>query len=143
MAEPALVIKAKELGLWPEGIRFEILTERNPYYLRGDFNGDGVLDVAIQARDTSNREKGLVIVHGTLDTLHTLFESTVGRGPIYDGRHITVIRKGSEIRPWPGQADRLPPFVLIGDAIRSDWGGPYSGAFYWKAGKYHWVTLSD
>ncbi len=143
LTEPALVRKAIESGLWPEGIHYEILTDWNPYYLRGDFNGDGEMDVAVQVRDTSNREKGLVIVHSSLDTLHAIFRSTVGRGPIANASFIRVIRKGTEIRPFSEDRDKRVPFTLVGDALEASWRGPYSGAFYWKDGAYRWITLSD
>lgn len=141
--EPALVSGARSTGLWPEGIRFEIVTDLNPFYVRGDFDGDGRMDVAVKVRDTSNREKGLVIVPGTLDRLFPLFRRTVDRG-ITNAGFIRVIGKGTVLRPFSEEEEKPPPIPLVGDALEAGWmGAPYGGAFYWRAGRFHWVTLSD
>ncbi len=143
--EPALLKKAKELGLWPEGIRYEILWESNPAYMRGDFNGDGEFDVAILVRDTSNREQGIVIIHSSFDGLHTIFPSTESGqgGGITNPTRILIIPKGRVLRPF---SDHEPKdqIELTADAIWAGWpGAPYSGAWYLRDGRYHWVTLSD
>ncbi len=141
--EPELVRRAREHDLWPEGIRYEILWERNPAYIRGDFNGDGELDVAVLVRDTSNRNRGIVIVPSTLDRLHVLLGRMEGGG-ITDARKIFVIPKGEVLRPFPGDAGPREPIQLQVDAI---WAGvpgaPYTGAWYWAGGEFRWVTLSD
>ncbi|MFC1540028.1 hypothetical protein ACFL41_00900 [Gemmatimonadota bacterium] len=145
--EPALLKRAKEEGLWPEGIKYEIIRERdtNPSWLRGDFNGDGEFDVAILVRDLSNREKGLVIIHSTLDTLHAIFNSTAtdGQNGITEPTRILLIPKGKVLSPFSDEGEK-PTIVLTGDAIWAGWpGAPYSGAWYFKDGRYLWITLSD
>ena len=40
-----------------------INTSKNPFYLRGDFNGDKVMDLAVLVFNQKN-EKGLIIAHG-------------------------------------------------------------------------------
>jgi hypothetical protein len=145
--EPALVREARKEGLWPKGIRYEIIRERdhNPSWLRGDFNGDGEFDIAVLVRDTSNREQGIVIVHSTLDTLYALFDSTAGEGQggIMNPSRILRIPKGEVLRPW-AEGGEKPEITLTGDAIRAGWpGAPWSGAWYYRDGKYLWVTLSD
>jgi len=145
--EPALVQEARKEGLWPEGLRYEIIREsdRNPSYLRGDFNGDGEFDVAVLVRDTSNREKGIVIIHSTLDTLYAIFDSTAtdGQSGIKSPSRILLIPGGETLRPFSDEGAK-PTIVLAGDAIWAGWpGAPYSGAWYFRNGRYLWVTLSD
>ena len=143
--EPELVLKAREQGFWPEGIRYEILWEKNPAYLRGDFNGDGEFDVAVLVRDTSNREKGIVVIHSTLDTLYTIFDSTPpsGESGIKNPSRILLIPKGKVLRPFP-EPEPKDPIELKTDAIWAGWpGAPYSGAWYFTEGRYVWITLSD
>lgn len=143
--EPDLVQKAQEQGLWPEGIRYEILWETNPAYMRGDFNGDGEFDVAVLVRDTSNREKGIVIIHNTLDGLHTIFPSTESGtgGGITNPTRILIIPKGEVLTPF-SESGAKAPIILNTDAIWAGWpGAPYTGAWYFKDGRYVWVTLSD
>jgi len=145
--DPQLIEEARKEGLWPEGIRYEIIREsiRNPYYLRGDFNGDGEFDIAVLVRDTSNREKGIVIIHSTLDSLHALFPSTIppGTGGETSPGRILLIPKGESLKPWP-LPEPKPLIELKADAIWAGWpGAPYYGAWYFTEGRYVWVTLSD
>ena len=121
--DPQLVLEARRDGLWPEGIRYEIIRQRdrNPAWLRGDFNGDGEFDLAVLVRDTSNREQGIVIIHstqdslhGTLDSLHTIFPSTAGpgQGGMKAPGRIFLIPKGEKVQPFqkpdPEDAIRKP-----------------------------------
>jgi hypothetical protein len=43
---------------------YELAAWINPFYLQGDFNGDGRSDTAIFVREKSSRKAGLLIVHG-------------------------------------------------------------------------------
>ena len=38
----------------------------NPYYIRGDFNGDGEMDVAFWVRNAETQQRGVAMVHSTL-----------------------------------------------------------------------------
>jgi hypothetical protein len=48
----------------PAAADLEPLTDINPYYLRGDFDGDGKPDYAITARSPRTRSIGLVVCAG-------------------------------------------------------------------------------
>ena len=60
---------AETAGLWSSE-EFSFEPQMNPYYLRGDFDGDGRNDVAAWVRRISDGRRGLAIVHATLDAFH-------------------------------------------------------------------------
>src|SRR6266853_3940382 len=45
-------------------LRYDINTKINPFYLTGDFDADGKLDVAVRVQEKKSKKIGLVIMHG-------------------------------------------------------------------------------
>jgi hypothetical protein len=43
---------------------YEVSFHLNPFYLRGDFNGDGEVDIAVLVKQRSTRKVGIAIIHG-------------------------------------------------------------------------------
>src|SRR2546425_2224886 len=74
-ADSALVVS----GL---GRRFMLSSELNTIYEFGDFDGDGLLDLAVQIKDTGGLRHGIAIVHRIDRSVHV-----VGAGqPIGNGK---------------------------------------------------------
>ena len=74
-ADSALVVS----GL---GQRFILSSQLNPIYEFGDFDGDGLLDLAVQIKDTGGLRHGIAIVHRIDRSVHV-----VGAGhPIGNGK---------------------------------------------------------
>jgi hypothetical protein len=48
----------------PLGKKYEVAFRLNPFYLRGDFNGDGKIDVTVLVKQRSIGKSGIAIVHG-------------------------------------------------------------------------------
>jgi hypothetical protein len=48
----------------PKAVGLTVLTDINPYYLRGDFDGDGKVDYALQVRSKKSSINGLLICAG-------------------------------------------------------------------------------
>jgi len=67
--EHNLIRLAERDELW-DSSKYPLNRTLNPYYLRGDFNGDGDNDVAFWVTEKSSSKAGLVIIHSTLDTLY-------------------------------------------------------------------------
>jgi hypothetical protein len=64
------------------GQRFVLSSELNTIYEFGDFDRDGLLDVAVQIKDTGGLRHGIAIVHRIDRSVHV-----VGAGhPIGDGK---------------------------------------------------------
>ena len=140
--EPELMILARKEGLWPSDNRYQILKDLNPAYIRGDFNGDGDIDLAVQVHDTEEDRNGIIFIHSTLDTLWSNFDL---RGHNVGG-YLRIIPKGTYIRPFSDLPPEyvIPPFTLSSDALEvGNPGQPWSGMYHWFNGQYRWVTLSD
>lgn len=46
------------------GDRYRPLADVNPFYLRGEFNGDGRMDHAVRVEDVNTRKAGIAFIHG-------------------------------------------------------------------------------
>ncbi|MBK7717565.1 MAG: hypothetical protein IPI38_19545 [Gemmatimonadetes bacterium] len=44
--------------------RFSLDVDRNPYYLTGDFDADGLQDIAIAIRQRATSKRGIALVRG-------------------------------------------------------------------------------
>jgi len=64
------------------GQRFVLSSELNPIYASGDFDRDGLLDIAVQIKDIGGLRQGIAIVHRIDCSVHV-----VGAGrPIGNGK---------------------------------------------------------
>ena len=54
------------------GARFELFFDLNPYYQRGDFDGDGQIDLAVQIVEKTSHKRGIAIVHASDRSVHVL-----------------------------------------------------------------------
>lgn len=43
--------------------RYELFLGLNPFYVSGDFDGDGQLDVAVQVTEEDSAKRGIIILH--------------------------------------------------------------------------------
>jgi len=100
----------------------------NPFYLRGDFNGDGKPDVAILVREAKTKKVGIAICHFGENKVYI-----VGAGKTYDdGRHDSfnwmdawVVRPGRE-----------------GKEVISTWRTESSGGVLsWNGKEYVWKSF--
>src|SRR5256884_673735 len=63
------------------GQRFILSSELNPIYEFGDFDRDGLLDVAVEIKDTGGLRYGIAIVHRIDRSGHVLCAGqTIGHG---------------------------------------------------------------
>src|SRR5438067_11268282 len=51
----------------------------NPFYVRGDFNGDSKIDVAVLVKQRSTGKLGIAIVHGATEKV-TILGAGIGIG---------------------------------------------------------------
>lgn len=147
--EPDRILRAAEQsGLWSPDI-YPLDFDINPFYLRGDFNGDGENDLALWVREYSSGKKGIIIIHSTLDSLYVF-----GAGhpfPTIDTIDVdtwNVKRKGTVLRrPWRSQPElgieEGIPFLFEQEAVCPIRVAKSSYAIYWKDGRYYSITLSD
>jgi hypothetical protein len=115
----------------------------NPFYLRGDFDGDKATDYAVLVKRKSNGKVGIAIIHG-----HGLRVAICGAGSLLgnggndfkwlDAWH--VYKKGPTHQ---GATTEDPPPVLKGDALFVEKSEAASALIYWTGKKYKWYQQGD
>jgi hypothetical protein len=117
-------------------------TRHNPYFLTGDFDGDGRTDIAIWVRNVKTGEVGLIVVHRADESIHIL-----GAGHPFGDRGKdfrwfdlwSLYTKG----PIPKSAYQPASLNLIGDAIWVAKAESASAFIYWDGNQYTWYQESD
>ena len=117
---------------------FEIDYRLNPFYLRGDFDGDGKPDYVVLVKKGNNR--GIVIcratsaegtVLGAGSAFNQMRDLNFNSWDVYDKRRVER-----------GVGEGLPP-KLLGDAIRVEWEESASALIYWTGRKSAWYQQGD
>ncbi len=150
---PYLIHEAEELGLYDREA-LPVFRGMNPFFLRGDFNGDGGMDVAFWVREPESGLTGVAILHSTLDTL---FVYGAGRpGPSPDGE----MPNEGRVDTWhvipAGHVDEhqygnIPSigvvegssFTFERETLEFVFLGKSAFVFYWADGRYWMFWTSD
>jgi hypothetical protein len=116
--------------------QYEFAFTLNPFYLRGDFNGDGKPDAAILVRNKESAKVGIAICHARKNEV------------FFVGAGTTIGNAGDDfswIDAWQvyakARAGRRPK--LIGEGLlvgKSESGG---GLIYWDGKNYKWQQHGD
>lgn len=114
----------------------------NPFYLHGDFDGDGQQDTAVLIKERATGKIGMAIFHGKANRLVIV---GAGRDLGNSGDDFSwlnawhVFRRGTL-----GQgADGKPPPKLRGDAIMVIKTESASALIYWDGKRYGWYQQGD
>jgi hypothetical protein len=119
-----------------------ISTHINPYYLQGDFNGDGQLDSAILVVEKRTGKKGVAIIHSGSRRLH-LFGAGRDWGNGSDdfpGLNAWYVYRRGEVAQ--GATDKPPP-RLVGSALMLIKTESASALLYWDGKRYRWYQQGD
>lgn len=118
---------------------YELSFRLKPSYLRGDFNGDGKVDVAVLVKQRPSGKDGIAIVHGATDKITIL-----GAG--------TAIGNGGDDFEWmdswqinskgnPNNKTHSPK--LHGAALLVSKSEAASALIYWNGKRYVWWQRGD
>ncbi len=117
----------------------------NPFYLRGDFDGDGKPDYALRIKSTSTHSIGIAV---WLSSLHRFVILGAGIPFKFSGSTATNLdflntwevygRKPVEQGVEAGPAPRL-----IGEAILAGKRESASGLIYWNGKSFSWYQQGD
>jgi hypothetical protein len=124
-------------------LKYDIDPARNPFYLRGDFNGDGKPDYAVWIKTEKSGQSGIAIWLSSTNRFEILGAGhpfSFGGAPSADFKDITVWRVQGKSLPQPEAGAPLPP-SLVGDAIRITRNG--TGILYWTGKTFHWYELEE
>ena len=121
---------------------YDLSFRTNPFYLRGDFNGDGNTDVAILVQHRSTGKIGIAIVHGATDKV-IILGAGVGIGNGGDDFEWMdswrVFSKGSATR----EVGKTNAPHFHGDALFVEKSEAASALIYWNGKRYVWSQQGD
>ena len=116
---------------------YALSTRINPYFLQGDFNGDGRLDVAVLVEHKRTMQQGIAILHaGSMTAIVVGAGREIGNG----GDDFSWLDAWSiEARDTRGKT--VP--ALRGDALLVQKLESASGLIYWDGRAYQWRQQGD
>jgi hypothetical protein len=117
---------------------YDVSVQLKPFYLGGDFNGDGNGDVAVLVKQRSTGKLGIAIIHGAIHKVTIL-----GAG--------TAIGNGGDdfewMDSWEIYKDRVASGTSVpklhGDALFVSKSEAASALVYWTGKHYVWLQQSD
>jgi hypothetical protein len=122
---------------------YEIEPRINPFYLRGDFDGDGKPDYAFLVKDTSGRQ-GILVCGSRLKKISIL---GAGNKVQYGGAAVESVVfdlwQLYDRRPVEQGVGEGKPPRLVGDAILVEKEESASGIYYWDGKKFRWYQQGD
>jgi len=134
---PELIDRAITDGSFAKN--YDVSFHMNPFYLRGDFNGDGKINVAVLVKQRFTGKVGIAIINGASDKITIL-----GAG--------TVIGNGGDNFEWMDSweiysKDRMTNGTSVaklrGDALLVSKSEAASALIYWNGKRYVWLQQGD
>ena len=119
--------------------RYQLNDRSNPFYLRGDFDGDGKPDHAVLITNTKE-ERGIAVcrtvgtkpeILGAGSVFHQMADLTFGVWRVFAKG---LVERGVEAGPPP---------LLRGDALLLIWPESASGLVYWDGRAFRWYQQGD
>jgi hypothetical protein len=122
--------------------QFTIIFRLYPYYLRGDFNGDGRRDYAIQVEEKSSGKDGIAIFHTHKAQSLITPVSIIGAGRSLDNLSSDL----SWVDIWTKISRNHRAAVqnllhIKGDVIELEKRKGRTGVIYWDGKRYSWKEL--
>jgi hypothetical protein len=113
----------------------------NPYYLQGDFNGDGKLDLAVLVRAEKDGKDGILVLFRGVPGFRILGAgSPLGaHGDDFSWMDVWSVHRGPVER---GAVEGAPP-RLRGDALLVEKSESASAILYWDGKTFRWYQQGD
>ena len=112
----------------------------NPFYLRGDFNGDGLQDVASLIEEVKTKRYGIAIFHSKeKNVIYIGAGNEFGNGGL-DFVWMDIWRV-SEIKSIPSKIKKQKPLIIKGEAIHVEKKDIAKALIYWDGETYKWHQL--
>jgi hypothetical protein len=118
-------------------VEYKIFPKINPFYLRGNFDGDRKLDYAVYVKQRRTEKEGIIICHGGTSEI-----AVIGAGTSFpfEGGH--MFDDLQDFNVWkvlePGS---IPGLKMHSESIYLGGKEAGGGAIYRKKGKYVWLQL--
>lgn len=121
------------------GSGYAISGKINPFYLRGDFDGDGKPDYAVLVRNGDQQGVVLCLTGAPKPTL-------LGAGAAFN-KMKDLNFNAWQVHPKAHRVERgveeSKPPVLLGDAILLEWEESASAIVYWNGKRFVWYQQGD
>jgi hypothetical protein len=116
--------------------QYEWYDRVNPFYQRGDFDGDGQVDLALLIRHKTTRKVGIAFVHRASRAVHVVGAGTpLGNGgDDFGWLGVWRVDDGSALREVPG---------FRGEVLYVEKPESAGGLIYWDGTRYQWVQRGD
>lgn len=140
---PSEIGMAIELG--PFAQSYSIDGSVNPFYLRGDFDGDGKPDYAVRVKSKSRGEVGFAVWLSSQKKIVVLGAGIPFRMSGEAATNLEVLNTWQVYPKGPveqGVASGPPP-RLIGEAILAGKRESASGLIYWNGKSFVWYQQGD
>ena len=134
---PELVQKAVTNGSLAR--KYDVSLHLNPLYLRGDFNGDGNIDVAVLVKQRSTGKVGIAIVHGATEKVTILGAGTaIGNGgDDFEWMHTWQVYSKARAAKEVGETHVRGDVLLVSKSEAA------SALIYWNGKRYVWLQQGD
>lgn len=158
---PPLIQRYADEGLW-DWDQLVLDLRVNPFYVRGDFDGDGATDVVVYVLVRASGFRGIAVLHGSVDKLRlfakhespdALFFPGHPRieefNDAFVGNYLLIHSAGTRIEPlpcselgnYPGCEDA--PFTLQHEAFEAVMIGRSAAVFVWRGDRYVTFVTAD
>jgi hypothetical protein len=114
----------------------------NPFYLEGDFNGDGQIDIAVLIEEKQTSYRGILICHGLTKKYFVLGAGiNFGNGDDHFGwMDIWKVYREKKVEVGVGETQ---PITLKSDAIWVEKSESASAIIYWTGQNFKWYQQGD
>lgn len=117
----------------------------NPFYLRGDFDGDGKPDYAFWVKSKKTGETGIAIWLSSRHNFVILGAGTPFKASVSSVTNLDFLNRWQVYgkRPVERGVEAGPPPHLIGEAILVEKSESASGLIYWSGKSFAWYQQGD
>jgi len=137
---PNAVERAIRIGSLPKDYGVSFHTD--PFYLTGDFNGDGQVDVAVLVKQRATGKLGIAIVHSSTNKVTILGAGSPIGNSGDDFAWMDRWQVCSKARGAHGAGETHVP-RLRGDALLVSKSEAASALIYWNGKRYVWFQQGD